>query len=106
MIGCLVGMQEDGEAMPALFDLFDVAEEDFVVPSAEDTSSEEALPGRECNLDSCLAAFFSTEEVTWECPGEKAARRNSAAKSTPGVPRSVSFSGSGPCEIPALSFLP
>ena len=64
------------------------------------------------SLEACLAAFFAPEEVAWECPAEKEARRQAATNGlvTPDkdqrlpVTRSVSFSGaSTPVPSPFMS---
>lgn len=58
-------------------------------------------------LEACLAAFFTPEQVTWECPAEKELRSSQpeGGFETPTelvqmTTRNVSFSGtavSGPC---------
>ncbi|KAK9823922.1 hypothetical protein WJX72_006365 [[Myrmecia] bisecta] len=86
--------EDDAEEMVGLGSLFDdssaVCEEgpaysggslvDDWEPEAASTS-----PAAEVSLQGCLAAFFAKETVSWECPGEKAQRKEVSRRSRSGL---------------------
>lgn len=77
--------------------LFDAPEEPVIAADSAGGSlpSTPSSAAHGMAIEGCLAAFFSPEEVMWECPGEsrKVLSEDQGLGLSANMPRSVSFSG-------------